>query len=71
MDKDNRALVTVERFYIDRSLRLGGINGPLVRVISASLNPDGSGLIDAHIVGADGKESVVPMASLFDGPSPQ
>ncbi len=71
MDKDNLALVAVERFYKDRSLRLGAINGPLVRVVSVSLNPDGGGLIDATIVGADGKECVVPMASLFDAVSPQ
>lgn len=70
MDKNNLAVTALERFYKDRSLRLGGINGPLFRVLGVSLNPDGSGLIEARIVGADGGECVVPMASLFDDTSP-
>lgn len=70
MDKDNLALVALDKFYKDRSLRLGRMDGPLVRVIGVSLNPDGSGLVDARIVGGDGNECVVPMASLFDDTSP-
>ncbi len=66
MDKDDLALVALEKIYKGRLLRLGGINGPMVRVISVSLNPDGNGLVDACVVGSDGNERVVPMASLFD-----
>ena len=66
MDKDNLALVALERFYKGRLFRLGGINGPLERAISLSHNPDGNGLIDACIVGSDGNECVVQIASLFD-----
>ena len=66
MDKDDLALVALEKMYEGRLLRLGGVDGPTVRVISMSLNPDGSGLIDACIVGRDGNERVVPMARLFD-----
>jgi len=70
MDKDNLALVALERIYKDRSLRLGGMDGPLVRVLGVSLNPDGSGLIDARVINGDDKECVVPMARLFDDASP-
>ena len=70
MDKDGLALVALDRFYKDRSLRLGGMNGPLVRVISVYLNRDGNGLIDARIVDGDGKECFVPVASLFDATLP-
>lgn len=66
MDKDDLALAVLKKTYEGRLLRLGGINGPMVRVIRVSLNPDGSGLIDVCIVGGDGNERVVPMASLFD-----
>jgi hypothetical protein len=66
MDKDDLALVALGKMYEGRLLRFGGVNGPMVRVISVSRDPDGNGLVDVCIVGIDGNESVVPMASLFD-----
>src|ERR1035437_7458263 len=70
MDKDDLALIALEGIFRDHLLRLGGIDGPMVRVISLSRNPDGNGLIQACIVGSDGNERVVPVASLFDATSP-
>ena len=66
MNKNALALAALVKIYEGRLLRLGGTNGPMVRVLRVSLDPARSGLIDVCIVDSDGNERVVPLASLFD-----